>query len=192
MFWTWIYRVVDMEPLHHVLKVKLQGCQNGTIVFSKWPTKNPGNNGGEKETQKQRWQKVSCCWTAEQKEHRLNKCRTKDRARHAAHAAAEVVLHRYTLLNGVWPIETTACWDTRTEGDQITTEECVYMQHAHALPTPCSYISAKAITNQIDCCSSSFHITACSGLPHNARRSASVYIVLFQGLLQIQCCCYWV
>ena len=40
--------------------------------------------------------------------------------------------------------------------------------------------------------SMSFCVTACSGSSHNEIHSASVYIVLFQGLLQIQCCCYWV
>ena len=124
--------------------------------------------------------------TAEHKEHRLNKCRMKDRARHAAHAAAKVVLHSCTPLKGVWPCETTAETPEQREIRRV----CMHATcTCSAYP---SYINAKARTNQIDCCSSSFHVTACSGLHHNARHSASVYIVLFQGLLQIQCCCYWV
>ena len=81
-----------------------------------------------------------CCAaeTAEQKEHRLNKCWTKDRARQAAHAAAEVVLRSYIPLN------------VRHQNRERS-EECVYMPHAHAPPTQVKlHISAKAITNQID------------------------------------------
>ena len=36
--------------------------------------------------------------TAEQKEHRLSNPRTKDKARHAARVAAEVVLHSQTQI----------------------------------------------------------------------------------------------
>ena len=57
---------------------------------------------------------------------------TKNRARHAARAAAEVV--SVATLKGMWPRETTA--EVIEQRDYLQQMNAVYMLRAHALPTP--------------------------------------------------------
>ena len=61
---------------------------------SKWPAKEPADNGGEKQTESNVTERSALLKQHSKKQHRLSKPRTTERARCAACAAAEVVFLR--------------------------------------------------------------------------------------------------
>lgn len=90
-----------------------------------------------------------------------SKCRTNNRARQVARAAAEVVSHSNTLLNRVWPHETTA-----EVPKQRVDRWVLYTCQVHVLRlTPLRKCKSN---NQSDCCSSPLHtiweIVQCTNL----------------------------
>ena len=93
------------------------GCQYGTIMFRKWPTKDPANNGGEKVNIEYN---VTGCTTL-LKQQNKDWVSSKQKIGHAALAG------------------------TRDHVRHCTTDECEDTLRAHAQPT--LYVSAKAITN---------------------------------------------
>ena len=146
-FWKmWKCMYIPWYSNTHVLNMNLMELINHRIMFSKWsyrvvemapscswsdPQRTPETMEEKRKHRNKHDRECHAAETAEQKEHRLNKCRTKDRAKHAAHAAAEIVLHRYTPLNGCGHMRLLLRHQNRERW-----EECVYMAHAHGPRTP--------------------------------------------------------
>ena len=124
----------------------------------------------KKETYNQMWQLAHrAVKTTEQEVHRLSKPRTKEKARCAARAAAEVVLWDYcSLVPRPRPAfryrKAMESW-AGPENDLRLLMSSLVLSRIHALCTSSAYlafISWKCKSNnQPNCCSFPFHATAC-------------------------------
>ena len=124
--------------------------------------------------------------TAEQKEHRLSKPGTKEQARRAARAAAEVVSRDYcSLVPRPWSVfryrKATESWAGPENDLRLLLSSLILSSGLGTRLTA----EASAITNQIvavflfmrllaAALLSFMPCTACSGSPHNATHSASI------------------
>ena len=142
------------------------------------------------------WQRAVLLKQQSKKKYRLSRSRTKEKARHAAHAAAEVVSREYCSLifrprPAFWYRKATESL-AGPENDLRLLLSSLTLSQIHATcisSTYPGYISCKCKSNnQPNCCSFPLHptdallsfmpSTACSGSPHNATHSASISAAL--------------